>query len=790
MATENTTLSTPTSTTHENESRSLPRGVYHGLLARPVYHETMAVEALLPPTISEQQEQYRPKIENSDIDTLSTRIENASISIQGPRIEGTWSQDPRIENASLQDPGIGNRSLQDPRGGNISLEDFKSELQIVMHRNHPEQKHEHISPSNHINPRYYHVNPRDHTNPNTSPSPIHESSTPDPNLTKSTGVHGNPNTQTYDPKIENLPLLLEKMTFTKLRAEEYFTAQNWPKARTFITALLKLLNSNPTLHLYPTPQTSTYDQDKLFWLKRYLMMQAKFKKWNEGLEMLEETLVDLPHQRLDPGLKEHWEAFFFYRSGMLKLAREAGERGVTIKRENGITGKDLDRTLRVVVATLTELGEEVEVEFYKSLMGKHSLEELDKKESIMAEEELEVKGAGGGVKATDEDKKVGEIEIPSSKPETAPVSKREVILPTHGYRADRVGTGKTGMSRNKLLEQAGIYLTDLEEQPQPPRYEAISSPGENSKVTGLRLRDLKKDDYLLFNNNNLRILPPGIQSTDDPNPAETFEAYIQKEGIFAVQENLGKYFDIHFFSRNNMRLLEAILTDIPRIVTMGIAWADEIKLLTLLDRAIMRGNLDMASLIISKGASMFELTPTLGIDGGSMMHKYISRGYDDAVLFLLQNGYPPNGTVAHQTSPDGLLIPLHFAAVTNTEHRVINVLLSQGADVNIVDKTGKNALMVAIQCNNALVRKYNSGQVGRPLEPLQALVKGGIDVSAMDEGGNTALHYAAWTGKKKYIKFLVDAGVNKRIRNLDGKLAVDCVVPSALERGCMKLLSK
>ncbi len=73
-------------------------------------------------------------------------------------------------------------------------------------------------------------------------------------------------------------------------------------------------------------------------------------------------------------------------------------------------------------------------------------------------------------------------------------------------------------------------------------------------------------------------------------------------------------------------------------------------------------------------------------------------------------------------------------------------LIKNGADVNLVDKNGDTALIVAT--------RYGHKDIP------QALINSGADVDATDQYGNTALYYAERRGYMDIAKALVSSGAH------------------------------
>jgi ankyrin repeat protein len=112
--------------------------------------------------------------------------------------------------------------------------------------------------------------------------------------------------------------------------------------------------------------------------------------------------------------------------------------------------------------------------------------------------------------------------------------------------------------------------------------------------------------------------------------------------------------------------------------------------------------------------------------------------------------------------------PLHLAVRRPDNEKAIGHLFQQGADVNIPDPTGRNALLVSVGSNQK--------------EYIRLLVSKGLDINSRDEDGNTALHYPLSNvlRDKMYlpysteiVKILVEEGADPHIENKEGKSPMD-----------------
>jgi ankyrin repeat protein/SAM-dependent methyltransferase len=126
--------------------------------------------------------------------------------------------------------------------------------------------------------------------------------------------------------------------------------------------------------------------------------------------------------------------------------------------------------------------------------------------------------------------------------------------------------------------------------------------------------------------------------------------------------------------------------------------------------------------------------------------------------------------------------PLHLAVQRPGNQKAVELLLRQGADINITDPEGRNALLVSVGSHQ---KDY-----------IELLVSNGIDIDSQDNDGNTALHYPLLNilknklylpHGKEIVKVLTEEGADPRIRNKEGKSPMDLAVESG-EDELMKLL--
>jgi ankyrin repeat protein len=104
------------------------------------------------------------------------------------------------------------------------------------------------------------------------------------------------------------------------------------------------------------------------------------------------------------------------------------------------------------------------------------------------------------------------------------------------------------------------------------------------------------------------------------------------------------------------------------------------------------------------------------------------------------------------------------------------MLLDKGANPNVPTRDGSTPLMVA---SGFGARRGGDEEIadraGRadPLDAVKMFVEAGAAVNAVNDTGNTALHYAAQTGSSRIVEFLAAKGATLDARNKQGKTPLD-----------------
>jgi ankyrin repeat protein len=219
--------------------------------------------------------------------------------------------------------------------------------------------------------------------------------------------------------------------------------------------------------------------------------------------------------------------------------------------------------------------------------------------------------------------------------------------------------------------------------------------------------------------------------------------------------------------------------------------ADEMTLLML---AASAGHLDVAKILISRGA---DISASCDQENGfDAMMFACNSGHEDVAGLLLDRGVDVNKRYAPGSSQGRIFNQTALSIASNRGHiDVCRLLIKRGADMEIVADSGYTALMWAL-VNGAseeaaellLDSGANPDPGTRPIEaysdalttPLILAVSNGlsrvplklieakINLDAQDGAGWTALKHASRSGRDEIVKALIDAGANTDLADAEG----------------------
>uniref|UniRef100_A0ABD2WJ17 Uncharacterized protein n=1 Tax=Trichogramma kaykai TaxID=54128 RepID=A0ABD2WJ17_9HYME len=145
-------------------------------------------------------------------------------------------------------------------------------------------------------------------------------------------------------------------------------------------------------------------------------------------------------------------------------------------------------------------------------------------------------------------------------------------------------------------------------------------------------------------------------------------------------------------------------------------------------------------------------------DGYTHFHVACMCGFDDVVERFLELGQDPNCLV-----PETDDSPLHLALegpYRSTREGVIESLLRRGADPNLPNESGDTPLHVISRPVSDNISDIFFKIIDELNKPLQ--------VEARDDLGNTPLHQAVGSGRRKVIEWLLRRGANPNVTDAEG----------------------
>jgi uncharacterized protein len=174
------------------------------------------------------------------------------------------------------------------------------------------------------------------------------------------------------------------------------------------------------------------------------------------------------------------------------------------------------------------------------------------------------------------------------------------------------------------------------------------------------------------------------------------------------------------------------------------------------------------------------------------------------IEMLLEHGANPNARLtavqtqrAHTDGDPSLGVgsTAFMRAAKAGDAPVMKLLLAHGADPNLVQKNGNNALMLAAglgyRDGNMAVPTRDRGTTEEILAAVQLCLDHGADVNTQGANGDTALHDAVTgRGDVEVVRYLVEHGASIQIKNARGQTAIDAARASRRDRSdAVKFLS-
>lgn len=211
---------------------------------------------------------------------------------------------------------------------------------------------------------------------------------------------------------------------------------------------------------------------------------------------------------------------------------------------------------------------------------------------------------------------------------------------------------------------------------------------------------------------------------------------------------------------------------------------------SVLQVAIATGHWDLAPMLLDRGANPNTdgpgYTPLHWASGsweallsgalGAEQYRWMAArgpGKLELVKTLLAHGADPNARLRQAPPVFGYgggnafvdlrgATPFVLAGLA-ADVEVMRALLDAGADPLLTTDDGTNALMTAAGLGQTLGVSSNTYE--QALEAAKLVLELGLDVNAVNNAGETALHAAAYFGADPVVRFLVDRGASVNVRN-------------------------
>jgi len=195
--------------------------------------------------------------------------------------------------------------------------------------------------------------------------------------------------------------------------------------------------------------------------------------------------------------------------------------------------------------------------------------------------------------------------------------------------------------------------------------------------------------------------------------------------------------------------------------------------------------LDTTPLMVAAGKGHRDIVELL-ITNGAEINAKDSLNDDEIAerIAAMVGAILPEGGAVEKTA-------LHLAAVGGHKE-VVELLIANGADVNVMDAAGQTPLYYAVSrghkestelliAEGVDVNAKDSDGVA-PLhmaihlgykEVAELLIAEGADVNAKDNNRRTSLHYAAFKGHKEIAELLIAEGADVSAKNENGYTPLD-----------------
>ena len=258
-----------------------------------------------------------------------------------------------------------------------------------------------------------------------------------------------------------------------------------------------------------------------------------------------------------------------------------------------------------------------------------------------------------------------------------------------------------------------------------------------------------------------------------------------------AKDDLGKTALIHAMGANDRRLTEKLLELDPRAIDMPDNMGN-----TPLIYAAQQGSVDNIRILLKHNVNPDYQNPATGL---SALSAAAAAGQEKAAQVLVSNGADVN--LKDKNGRTAL-----FFASENGQTGLMRQLLRMGADINIVDNNGQNVFIAAAQNQNipsmqVLTPEYFSIDSAdaksktalmytteNGIDALQWMIENGADLNRQDDNGNSALMHAIKNLNEKGALILVKNDVDLTAVNKEGKDAFALAADLMPQSPVMKVL--
>ena len=292
-----------------------------------------------------------------------------------------------------------------------------------------------------------------------------------------------------------------------------------------------------------------------------------------------------------------------------------------------------------------------------------------------------------------------------------------------------------------------------------------------------------------------------IEAGADVNARSTihsFDAITTGGGGVILDRHMGGLTALHFAARQGaLKTAEVLLSKGAAINLTEPQYS-----MSATQIALFNGHYRFAKMLIEKGAQVNDGSLYTAVEMRNLA-TYNNRpnppeldgdiGALDIVNLLLERGADPNLAMTKRIPPrqaqGNITVPAGatplYRATRATDLPTIKALVDRGANPAQPARDGSTPLMVAAGFGQRAAADDDEftdlGPRADPLDAIKLFVEKGADVNAVNNTGNSALHYAAQNGNERMVEYLMGKGAKTDIKNKQGRTPVELAKGRASE---------